>query len=860
MKILSKSFVSSFILIFIVSNFHAQVSVLFSEDFSSNSFSTNNWSFPSGQSNWQLGSTNTPSGASAPNAYFNWTPVIYSYSASLLSNTINAQSVNGPVTLDYLLRYDPHVYTAFEQFKVEYKNTSSLTWTLLANYISGTVTSTQNWSNINVPLIGMTGQNFQIRFTAYGSNSFNITSWSIDNIVVRGTNCIASLPTMSISGSPTLCTGTSVSLTAVGGGASYTWFPSGGNGSVTVVSPNSNTTYSVLSSLVGCTASPVGSSKALTVFSNTSNIIATASSTNFCLGTSITLTAAGATTFSWSNGVTTASQVITPTASATYSVLAPDALGCLTSQTLNFIVNPNPTISIVSSNSIICPGNSSTLIATGALTYSWSSGGSGSLTSVSPTTNTNYTVTGIDALGCSSNASINISVLPPITIINSSTAICQGGSVTLISNGASTYTWSTGSIGQVLNVTPTVSTTYSVTGLYTYGCASSKTIHITVHQNPTVTITSPSSTICAGSIATLTAFGASTYTWSNNLISNILTFSASSSQIFSVSGTSAAGCLGSSNSASIGITVNPTPTISINSSAYQLCIGETATLSVNGGSNYNWNVGGTNSTITISPSVTSVYSVSGINSFSCSATQSIQIIVHPLPLIEISSSNTMICSGSTATLLANGAVSYSWNTGSTVNIIYVSPQLSSTYTVAGKDVNNCQNTKTVTLAVVQFPTVSVTSSDSVICAGELITLTANGANSYLWNNTSTGNVITDTPLSTTTYTLEGNSFGCKSTIFFNQLVEACTNINKSENTLEDYSIYPNPGSGIYTVNNYNYLKKVTLEIYTSSGISIRSIILSEGANIIDLRQQASGIYYFKFSTFEKQFFLKVVKF
>jgi len=86
MKISCKKFKSLVFLLLILTQLNAQVSVLFSKNFSSNSFSTNNWSFPTGQSNWQMGSTNTPSGATAPNAYFNWWPVIYNYSASLLSS------------------------------------------------------------------------------------------------------------------------------------------------------------------------------------------------------------------------------------------------------------------------------------------------------------------------------------------------------------------------------------------------------------------------------------------------------------------------------------------------------------------------------------------------------------------------------------------------------------------------------------------------------------------------------------------------------------------------------------------------------------------------------------------------------
>ena len=209
--------------------------IIFSEDWSSGSFATNNWTFPSGQANWLIGSPAfyyVPTGGTAPYAYFDWTPSMPNYSRDLVSPVINATGyVGGSVFLSYKLNLFNYGLTTLEQFAVEYKTTSSPTWFTLTNYTNAGVApgSNQTWSPTNVVLPGMAGQNFQIRFRAYGVNSFYIWDWAVDDIQVLALNPCAGTP---VAGTATAlpanpCPGVPVTLDLTGstlaGGLAYQW-------------------------------------------------------------------------------------------------------------------------------------------------------------------------------------------------------------------------------------------------------------------------------------------------------------------------------------------------------------------------------------------------------------------------------------------------------------------------------------------------------------------------------------------------------------------------------------------------------------------------------------------------------------
>lgn len=127
-----------------------------------------------------------------------------------------------------------------------------------------------------------------------------------------------------------------------------------------------------------------------------------------CVGSTFTITPSGASTYTFQGG----SNVVSPTSTSAYTVSGTSALGCVGNiATSNVTVNPNPTLTVVSSASnFICVGQSASLTASGASTYSWSNTNTGVTISVSPSVTTNYTVTGTDINGCKANAVISQSV------------------------------------------------------------------------------------------------------------------------------------------------------------------------------------------------------------------------------------------------------------------------------------------------------------------------------------------------------------------------------------------------------------------------------------------------------------------
>lgn len=130
---------------------------------------------------------------------------------------------------------------------------------------------------------------------------------------------------------------------------------------------------------------------------------------------------------------------------------------------------------------------------------------------------------------------------------------CSGSAMTLSANGASSYFWSTGATGTSIVVSPTIATTYIVSGSGSCG-SSTAAIMVTVSPMPIINLTGPDKTICKGELVTLQASGATTYSWNNGSTSSITTFTPSGSGTYSVTGTNTLGC---SSSATFSVSVNP---------------------------------------------------------------------------------------------------------------------------------------------------------------------------------------------------------------------------------------------------------------------------------------------------------------
>jgi hypothetical protein len=243
-------------------------------------------------------------------------------------------------------------------------------------------------------------------------------------------------------------------------------------------------------------------------------------------------------------------------------------------------------------------------------------------------------------------------------------------------------------------VTPIVTSSYSVTGTSAEGCQSSNTAvsSVSVQALPVISVTS--GTICEGESFTLTASGANTYTFSGGSA----VVSPTSNTSYSVTGTSAEGCI-SSDAAVSSVLVNMLPAVSV-SGTNSVCAGNSVVLTANGALTYSWSTSSATSSISVSPAATTTYSVIGTDANGCEGIAQYSVTVNPLPVITVANSNTLICEGESASLAATGAETYSWSSGETGSMILVTPAITSTYSVLGLDANGCANSAVVTQSVV----------------------------------------------------------------------------------------------------------------------------------------------------------------
>ena len=243
-----------------------------------------------------------------------------------------------------------------------------------------------------------------------------------------------------------------------------------------------------------------------------------------------------------------------------------------------------------------------------------------------------------------------------------------------IDNLNTTVTWSTGQVGNKIDVNP-ISTspgntvTYSAT--VSYGAISgSDQVTFTLPTKPTITA-SGATTFCQGGTVTLTAnsspAGVYSYTWQTGAITQGINVSSSGS--YTVTAVNSNGC--SETSIPTIITVNALPTIIINGTDASgttvndntICVGGSATLTASGGTSYLWNTSETVASITKTPVTTTSYTVTGTNANGCENSATQTITVNVLPAAPTANSTSLIYNGllqTTLDLIPPSGQSISW--------------------------------------------------------------------------------------------------------------------------------------------------------------------------------------------------------
>lgn len=414
-----------------------------------------------------------------------------------------------------------------------------------------------------------------------------------------------------------ICSGNSTTLSGTGANT-YVW--TGGVTNAVSFTPTVTNTYTVTgtNTLTGCTNTAVSSvtvNALPSVAANTTNALCNGGSG------SATVTATGGTspyTYLASNGATVSAQSGLMPGSYTYTVT--DANSCVKTQTLS-ITEPSAIITTSAVTNALCNGGtgSATVTATGgtgAYTYLASNGATVSVQSGLMAGTYNYTVT--DANACEQTQILSItepSVINLSTSANNAT-ICAGAGSTLTANatggtGTLTYTWVSGPTSNVNTVTPTATAVYTVDVTDANNCVTTSTVEVTVNALPTISVNSGS--ICAGQSFTMVPTGATTYTYSNG--TDVVTPAANDS--YTVTGTDANGCVSATGAVST-VTVNALPVLTAVTNNTLLCVGQTATLSVNGATTYTWSTTENTASIAVSPTVQTTYTVSGTDANGCS--------------------------------------------------------------------------------------------------------------------------------------------------------------------------------------------------------------------------------------------------
>lgn len=211
-----------------------------------------------------------------------------------------------------------------------------------------------------------------------------------------------------------------------------------------------------------------------------------------------------------------------------------------------------------------------------------------------------------------------------------------------------------------------------------------------------------------------------------------------------------------------------------------------------------------------------------------------------IPYLSANAFDT-ICNGSSTTIYAYGANSYSWNTGVTTSSINVSPNINTTYTVTGIN-GGCSGTQTMEITVRPQPT--VTAFNKTICAGDAIKLSATGALSYSWNNYPNLQSPIVSPSVTTVYTVTGtDANGCSNVAISTVTVNECVGILPNSKITSSFSLFPNPAAEYITFSHRSFNDFSMLEIYTSLGQLLFHEIIKSESTTLSIKKLPSGLYY-----------------
>lgn len=452
----------------------------------------------------------------------------------------------------------------------------------------------------------------------------------------------------------------------------------------------------------------------------------------FCDGITANLTpGSGFDQYNWSTGDTLSS--VTVGSSGYYWVDVTDSNGCVYRDSVTITVHPLPAV-FLGNDTILCNAASFTLDAGGGYSfYQWSDFSStwwgnryNSFSTSGP-----KSVRVRDGNLCWGRDTINLTFSEIRNAsLDSNYAICPAYNDSISVNvGGLQYLWSTGDTTQ--SIAPTVGGTYYVMFSDTLGCVGQDSAQVTL-GTPVPFSLGPDTIVCNDTLWLDAPSGGTNYSWkrgSSTLPGTGASIPVTANGTYSLA-LNNAGCITRDT-----IIVQFSPAVSVNLGADQeFCEGITANLSTGvTGQQYLWSSGDTVATITVDTS--GIYWVEVTDSLGCSARDSIEITVNPVPSINLGPDTIFVCSFPYTISLTPGYFQYYWS-----NFSNVWPgSATQTFTgpgrkhVAVRSTNNCWARDTVTL--LQAPLLAPVLHDTSYCPGQSINVSAAaGAVSYLWSN------------------------------------------------------------------------------------------------------------------------------
>lgn len=565
----------------------------------------------------------------------------------------------------------------------------------------------------------------------------------------------------------------------------------------TIICYNTPGSYNV--TLQACNSSGCNSTSQMIVVSTaaTPTVSVSSSGSTICNGSSTTLSASGATNYSWapSTGLsaTTGSAVVaSPTSTITYTVTGSNG-SCSSTQTITVTVIPAPTIAVTPTSMNICPSGSTPLSANGGVTYTWLptsglSASTGANVTASPATSTTYTVTGTAANGCTSTAttSITVGASPGLPLVEGFESLpFVPTNWTSVDGGNDGLTWTratnAGGFGNSSNCATFQNFGASASGTIdemrtmTLNFNSLSTAQMTFDvayarksSGTPDTLSVRVSTDCGATWTQVYIKGGSTLATASNTNSSFLPAAAQwRTETVSLNSFTGNGsvmiafrnhCLGSNNlyvdNINItGVTINP-PTAAFSLSATTMCAGSCVNITDNTSglpTSWNWSFTGGNPASSTSQNPGSVcYASAGtytIQLISCNANgcdTTAQTIIVSGPVVATAFSSNVTCYGGndgSATAVASGGTApytYAWSPmgGTAPNATGL---IAGVYTCSIADVYGCSSSAT-TVITEPAPLGSTYFATNAGCYGDAngsIDLVVSGGTpgyTYDWNN------------------------------------------------------------------------------------------------------------------------------